>query len=91
MAARNEKLHLQLTRDEMRALQAAAGVGHRSVGEFVLESALARADETLAQLRTFSLDATQWEAFQAALDAPPRLLPRLRRLLEQPGFFDCRD
>jgi uncharacterized protein (DUF1778 family) len=89
MPARNEELRLRLTRDEKRALQAAAVVGHRSVSEFVLESALARADETLAERRTFSLEATQWEAFMAALDAPPRPLPRLRRLLEEPGFFDA--
>jgi uncharacterized protein (DUF1778 family) len=34
------------------------------------------------------LDADQWEAFMAALDAPPRPLPRLKRLLNEPGFFD---
>jgi uncharacterized protein (DUF1778 family) len=86
---RSEKLDLRLTRDAKRALQAAAAVGHRSVSEFVLESALARADETLADRRTFRLDAAQWKAFMAALDAPPRPLPRLRRLLEEPGFFDA--
>ncbi|MGA3040261.1 MAG: DUF1778 domain-containing protein [Bryobacteraceae bacterium] len=32
-------------------------------------------------------NATQWKAFQAALDAPPRPLPRLERLLKEPGFF----
>ena len=54
---RSEKLDLRLTRDAKRALQAAAAASHRSVSEFVLESALARADETLADRRTFRLDA----------------------------------
>ena len=62
---------------------------HRSVSEFVLESALARADEALADRQTFRLNATQWKAFMAALDAPPRPLPRLERLLNEPGFFDA--
>ncbi len=86
---RSEKLDLRLTRAAKITLQAAAAVGHRSVSEFVLESALARADETLADRRTFSLDPIQWKAFLAALDAPPRPSPRLRRLLKEPGFFDA--
>lgn len=85
-----EKLDLRLTRNAKRALQAAAAVAHRSVSEFVLESALARADETLADRKAFSLNATQWKAFLAALDAPPRPLPHLERLLREPGSFDSR-
>ena len=85
---RSEKLDLRLTRQAKRALQAAAAASHRSVSEFVLESALARADEALADRRTFGLTATQWKAFMAALDAPPRPLLRLERLLKEPGFFD---
>lgn len=86
---RSEKLDLRLTREAKRALRAAAAASHRSVSEFVLESALARADEALAGRRTFGLNAAQWKAFQAALDAPPRSLPRLGRLLKEPGFFDA--
>lgn len=86
---RSEKLDLRLTWNAKRALRAAAAASHRSVSEFVLESALARADEALADRRTFDLDAKQWKAFLAALDAPPRPLPRLKRLLQEPGFFDA--
>jgi uncharacterized protein (DUF1778 family) len=49
---------------------------------------LARADEALADRRSFGLNAAQWKKFLAALDAPPRPLPRLERLLKEPGFFD---
>jgi uncharacterized protein (DUF1778 family) len=63
-------------------------VAHRSVSEFVLESALARADQALADRQSFALNATQWRLFLAALDAPPRPLPELERLLKEPGFFD---
>jgi uncharacterized protein (DUF1778 family) len=85
---RNEKLDLRLTRQAKKTLQAAAAVSRRSVSQFVLESALARADEALADRRIFSLNGEQWKAFLAALDAPPRPLPRLERLLKEPGFFD---
>ena len=86
---RSEKLDLRLRRADKLALQAAAAALRRSVSEFVLESALARADEALADRRSFGLNATQWNAFMAALDAPPRPLPRLERLLKEPGFFDA--
>jgi uncharacterized protein (DUF1778 family) len=56
---RCEKLDLRLTRDAKRALQAAATVAHRSVSESVRESALARADEALAERRSFGLNAAQ--------------------------------
>jgi uncharacterized protein (DUF1778 family) len=86
---RSEKLDLRLTRKAKMALQAAASASNRSVSDFVLESALARADEALADRRTFPLDADQWKAFLAALDSPPRSLPRMKRLLKEPGFFDA--
>jgi len=86
---RSKKLDLRLTRQAKSTLQAAAAASRRSVSQFVLESALARADETLADRRIFSLNAAQWKAFLAALDAPPRPLPRLERLLKEPGFFDA--
>jgi uncharacterized protein (DUF1778 family) len=58
------------------------------VSDFVIESALARAEETLADRRHFGLNAEQWEAFMAALDAPPRELPRVKRLFSEPSIFE---
>jgi uncharacterized protein (DUF1778 family) len=89
-AVRSEKLDLRLTGHAKRIIQAAAAALRRSVSEFVLESALARADEELADRQTFHLSAEQWRAFLTALDAPPRPLPRLQRLLNEPGFFDAK-
>ena len=88
---RSEKLDLRLSPDAKRILATAAAAERRSISDFVLESALGRAKETLADRRSFHLDAEQWDAFQRALDAPPRDLPQLRRLLAEPGFFGPRD
>jgi uncharacterized protein (DUF1778 family) len=85
---RNEKLDLRMTPTAKRTLQAAAMAAHRSVSEFVLESALARAEETLPDRRRFGLSAEQWAAFQAALSAPPRPAPRLARLLKKRSVFE---
>ncbi|MCX6615769.1 MAG: DUF1778 domain-containing protein [Acidobacteria bacterium] len=85
---RNEKLDLRLTPSAKRTLQIAALAARRSVSEFVLESALARAEETLPDRRRFGLSAEQWAAFQAALDAPPRPALRLAKLLREPSVFE---
>ena len=60
---RSEKLDLRLTRQAKSTLRAAATACRRSVSEFVLESALARADEALADRRILTLNPTQWKAF----------------------------
>lgn len=85
---RSEKLDLRLTADAKRTLSAAAKATHRSVSEFVLESALARAQEALPDRQHFGLDAERWEAFLAALDAPAQASPRLARLLDTPSVFE---
>jgi uncharacterized protein (DUF1778 family) len=89
METRNEKLDLRLTPSAKRALQAAAIATHRSVSEFVLESALTRAEETLPDRQHFGLSAERWKAFQEALSAPPWPAPRLARLLNKPSVFEC--
>ena len=86
---RTEKLDFRVSRGAKERLQAAARIAHRSMSDFVMESALAKADETLAKRRLFSLSEEDWAAFQQALDAPPQSLPRLKTLLSEPGFFDA--
>jgi uncharacterized protein (DUF1778 family) len=85
---RTEKLDLRLSLSAKRALQSAAQAARRPVSDFVLESALARAEETLPDRHIFRLNAEQWKAFQAALDAPPTPAPRLARLLNEPSVIE---
>lgn len=84
-AARTEKLDLRLTPEAKQTLQLAAAAGRRSVSEFVLESALARAAETLPDRQRFELDEEHWVAFLHALDNPPQPTEKLKRLVSEPG------
>lgn len=85
MAARrqtkSERVDLRMTPAAKRTLQRAATVANKTVTEFLIDSSLAAAFDTLADRRVFQLDETRWAAFMAALDAPPKHNPRLRRLL----------
>ena len=85
---RTEKLDLRLSKSAKQTLQAAATAAHKSVSEFVLETALSEAEERLADRTIFTLDSNRWDAFVAALDAPPRRHPRLERLFREPSVFD---
>ncbi len=84
---RTEKLDLRLTAEAKLTLTAAARAQRRSLSEFVLESALNRAEEALADRRVFQLPPEKWEAFVSALDAAPRDMPRLHKLLNEPSVF----
>lgn len=65
---RGEKPDLRVTPRAKRTLLMAASAAGCSVSEFVLESTLARAEETRADRRRFGLDAERRETFMAALD-----------------------
>jgi len=85
---RSEKIDIRLTPQAKQILQQAARERHTSISQFVLESALSTASEVLAERSRLGLNAEQWEAFMAALDAPPRRHPRLERLLNEPSLLD---
>jgi uncharacterized protein (DUF1778 family) len=85
---RTEKLDLRLTPDAKKKLRAAAEVAHRSVSEFVLATALMRAEELLGEQRDLRLTREQWTRFMQALDAPPRSHARMEKLLREPSVFE---
>ena len=88
ITTRSEKLDLRLSKQAKEMLRSAAAAAQRSVSEFVLESALSRAEETLADRRSFQLDGSQWSLFMEALDASPRELPRLKKLFQEKSIFE---
>jgi uncharacterized protein (DUF1778 family) len=85
---RSERIDIRTTPSAKRALQDAASTTRKTVSEFILDSALAKAAEVMADRRLFLLDDAQWEAFMAALDAPPEPMPRLERLLQEPSALE---
>ena len=69
-STRTAKLDLRLSPEAKQKLQTAAESAGRTVSEFVLESALVCADETLPDRTRFGLDADRWKAFMEALRRP---------------------
>jgi uncharacterized protein (DUF1778 family) len=78
---RSERVDLRMTPAAKRTLQRAAAVTNKTLTEFLLDSGLNAALDTLADRRVFQLDQRRWDAFLAALAAPPKSNPSLRKLL----------
>jgi len=79
--SRSERVDLRMTPAAKRTLQQAAAVRNKTLTEFLLDTSLNAALDTLADRRVFQLDEKRWNAFMAELSAPPRNNPRLRKLL----------
>jgi uncharacterized protein (DUF1778 family) len=86
--ARSEKLDIRITPEAKRLLQEAARERHTTISQFVLDTALGAANDLLAARTRIGLDSAQWEQFMEALDAPPRVHPRMKRLLNEPTVLD---
>lgn len=78
---RSERVDLRMTPGAKRTLQRAAAIVNKTVTEFLLDSGLNAALDTLADRRVFQLDAKQWDEFMEALARPPKDNPGLRKLL----------
>ncbi|MGB8398538.1 DUF1778 domain-containing protein [Bradyrhizobium sp.] len=78
---RSERVDLRMTPAAKLTLQRAAAVANKTLSEFLLDTGLNAALDTLADRRVFQLDQKRWDAFMAALAAAPKNNPKLRRLL----------
>ena len=78
---RSERVDLRMTPAAKQTLQRAAAVTNKTLTEFLLDTGLKAALDTLADRRVFQLDEKRWDAFMAVLSAPPKNNPRLRKLL----------
>ena len=81
-SSKTQRVELRISPTAKEMIQAAAQAQDKTVSEFLLDSGLTSAAETLADRRLFILDDAQWLEFQAALDVPPRPRRRLARLMK---------
>jgi uncharacterized protein (DUF1778 family) len=78
---RSERVDLQMTPDTRRTLERAATASNKSLAEYLVDTGLDAANDSLTEQRVFRLDEKRWDDFIAALGAPPQDNPKLRKLL----------
>ena len=82
------KVQLRLRPDQKAVLARAAELRQTSLSNFMLEHAYEAAQQVLAEQADVTMPPKEWEAFRKALDAPPRPIPALRKLLTEASVFD---
>jgi len=85
---KSERLALRIAATDKAKLTRAAALQRRSVTEFVLASSREAADHVLGEQTQFLLPQAKHRAFLAALDAPARDLPQLRRLFARRSVLE---
>ena len=85
---RDTKVQLRMRPLQKQVIARAAHLKQTTLTNFMVEQAFHAAQQILADQVHFYLSPEKWDQFCAALDAPPKELPRLRKLLTEPGVFD---
>ena len=79
--AKAARLNIRVSEHEKVVLARAARASGTTFSQFVLQKAYAEAQAVHAEQTRFGLPPRQWRKFCAALDAPPKDIPALRKLL----------
>ena len=83
------RFSIRASATQKRVIAEAARIKDTTISDFVLEQWLTAPQQVIADQLQFRLAKKQWKEFCDALDAPPRTIPALRRLLTKPGLFDA--
>ena len=87
-ALKETKVQLRMRRMQKDVIARAAELRQTTLTSFMVDQAFNAAQQILADQAHFYLSPEKWDEFFAALDAPPRELPKLRELLREPSVFD---
>ncbi|HZL07489.1 MAG TPA: DUF1778 domain-containing protein [Coriobacteriia bacterium] len=78
---RSARLNMRISPDALESIREAASAQQQDVTSFVLGAAMERARAVLVEERLLQLTPTEVAQIDAALDAEPRVVPELARLI----------
>lgn len=87
-ACKDQRLSVRVSMGEKATLERASRSMRMTTSEFVVREAMASAEVVLAERTRFSLPEEQWRAFAERLDEPPRAIPALAKLMNEPTPFN---
>lgn len=87
---RSKRFNLRATPRQERLIRVAAESRGLNVTDFILESACEKAEEALTDQTQFLLNKKQWDQFMQALDAPPKVIPAVKKLFAKPSIAESR-
>ncbi len=86
--AKECRFNLRATKEQKAIIEKGATVQGQKITDFVLSSAYEKAEQVLADQRTFVVSQAKWNAFVAALDRPTAHNPGLARLMSEPSILE---
>jgi uncharacterized protein (DUF1778 family) len=86
--AATTRINLRVSPRVKALLTRAAKLRRVNLTEFMIQSSEHAAEAAFADRTRFLLSPDKWREFNAALDAPPRDIPELRRLFKERSVFD---
>jgi uncharacterized protein (DUF1778 family) len=81
------RVNLRISPEVKAALMQAAKLQRIKLTEFMVNASQTAAETTMADRTLFILPAEKWREFNAALDAPAREIPALRKLFTKRPVF----
>ena len=87
-SSKSERLAIRIASADKAKLERAAALQRRSVSEFVLATSREAAEHVLGDQTRFRLTPAKHRAFLAALDAPARDIPELKRLFTRRSVLE---
>ena len=88
-SARSARLGLRATPEQETVLRRAAEVAHKSLTDFILDSACLAAEQTLLDQRLFMVSGSQYQALMELLERPPQDNEGLRDLFARTPPWDA--
>jgi uncharacterized protein (DUF1778 family) len=88
-ATRSARLGLRATPEQEAVLRRAAEVAHKSLTDFILESACKAAEQTLLDQRLFMVSGSQYQALMDLLERPPQDSEGMRDLFARKAPWDA--
>lgn len=82
-ATRSARLGLRATPEQETVLRRAAEVAHKSLTDFILDSACLAAEQTLLDQRLFMVSGNQYQALMELLERPEQSNEGLRDLFSR--------
>jgi uncharacterized protein (DUF1778 family) len=89
-AARSARLGLRATPEQEAVLRRAADVAHKSLTDFILDSACLAAEQTLLDQRLFVVSGSQCQALMELLERPAQPNEGLRDLFSRKAPWNAK-
>lgn len=84
---KDHKIELRVSASELALIDRAAELSEAKRSQYVRRNVLRSASHTVSEIQHLPLNLQDYDHLQAALDAPVRPLPGLRRLLGETSVF----